>query len=105
MLESQIQKKCLDHLHSLGAWTCKVVQGNKAGIPDGIACVPMTKEQVLKLFEKQDVIGVFVAPEFKRPQVGKVSALQERNIKQINHAGGLSGIVTSVEEMKELIKT
>lgn len=103
MLESRIQKKCLDYLNKIGAWTVKVIQANKAGTPDIIACVPMTKDEVVKLFEKQDTIGVFVAPEVKRPNLGKVSKLQERNIKIINHCGGLAGIVTSVEDIKELI--
>jgi len=103
MLESSRQKKIIDYLHSIGAWTCKVVQGNKRGIPDVLACVPMTKEQVLKHFETNDVIGVFVAPEIKQPN-GKTKALQHRNIKQINHAGGISATdITSVEDIKELL--
>ena len=103
MLESKRQKKVIDYLHSLGAWTVKVLQGNKSGIPDIIACVPMTKEEVLKLFEHQDVIGVFVAPEIKQPG-GVTSAIQKRNIKQINRAGGISASdITSVEDMEELL--
>lgn len=103
MLESKRQKKITDYLHSLGAWTVKVIQGNKSGCPDIIACVPMTKAQVLKLFEYQAVIGVFVAPEIKQPG-GTTSAIQKRNIKQINRAGGISASdITSVEDMKELL--
>jgi hypothetical protein len=103
MLESKRQKKIIDYLHSIGAWTVKVIQGNKAGVPDIIACVPMNKEQILKLFEKQDIVGIFVAPEIKQPK-GITSALQKRNIKQINRAGGISSSnITSVEDMKELL--
>jgi len=103
MLEAKRQKKVTDYLHSLGAWTIKVIQGNKSGCPDIIACVPMTKEEVLKLFETRDVVGVFVAPEIKQPN-GVTSPLQKRNIKQINRAGGISASdITSVEDMKELL--
>ena len=105
MLESKRQKKVIDYLHSLGAWTVKVIQGNRSGCPDVLACVPMTKEEVLKLFDKQDVIGVFVAPEIKQPG-GVTSALQKRNIKQINRAGGISASdITSVEDMKKLLNS
>jgi len=105
MLESNPQKKVIAHLHSLGAWTVKVIQGNKGGVSDIIACVPMTKEQVLKLFDKQDVVGIFVAPEIKNPNgKGVTSALQKRNIKQINRAGGISASdITSVDNMIDLI--
>ncbi len=103
MLESKRQKKVIDLLHSLGAWTVKVIQANKSGVPDIIACVPMTKEEVLELFKDRDVIGVFVAPEIKQPG-GVTSALQKRNIKHINRAGGISASdITSVEDMKELL--
>jgi len=103
MLESKRQKKVTDHLHSLGAWTVKVIQANKSGVTDIIACVPMTKEQVLKLFDKQDVVGIFVAPEIKQPG-GTTSPLQKRNIKQIKRAGGISASdITSVENMIDLL--
>ena len=103
MLESKRQKKIIDYLHSIGAWTVKVLQANRNGCPDVLACVPMTKEEVLKLFEDRDVIGVFVAPEIKQPG-GVTSALQKRNIKQINRAGGISASdITSVEDMKEIL--
>ena len=105
MKEADVQKKGIDFLHSLGAWTCKVVKGNKKGIPDVIACVPMTKEEVLKLFETQDVVGIFVAPEFKNPDSkGKTSALQHRNIKQINRAGGFSATdIKSLDDLKAML--
>ncbi len=103
MLESKRQKKILDYLSTLGAWTVKVIQANRNGVPDIIACVPMTKEEVLKHFETHKYIGVFVAPEIKQPG-GKTSAIQKRVIKQINHAGGISASdITCVDDMKSLI--
>ncbi len=106
MLESGSQSKILNHLHSkLKAWTVKVISANKKGVPDIIACVPMTKEQVLKLFETRDTIGVFVAPEIKRPDgKGVTSPHQKRNIKQIKHAGGIaSSDITCVEDLERLL--
>ena len=106
MKESDVQKKVIDYLHSLGAWTVKVIQGNKTGVPDVLACVPMDKEQVLKMFETRDKVGVFVAPEIKNPNgKGLTSALQKRNIKQINRAGGLAASdIISIDTLKDLIE-
>ena len=105
MKESDIQKKVIDYLHSLGAWTCKVISGNKAGILDIVACVPMTKDQVLEIFKDQDTIGVFVSPEIKNPNgLGVTSPLQGRNVKQINRAGGLAASnIISVADVKKLV--
>jgi len=103
MLESARQKKIIDYLHSLGAWTVKVIQGNKSGVPDVIACVPMTKDQVLEMFKHQEVIGVFVGAEIKQPK-GTTAPLQSRNIKQINRAGGISfSHITSIEDIKKIL--
>lgn len=103
MLESKIQKKIIDYLHGLGAWTVKTIQCNKSGVPDIIACVPMTKEQVLKHFETNDTLGVFVGAEVKTEK-GVISSVQKRVIKQINYNGGICGVVRSVEDTKELLK-
>ena len=105
MLESKRQKKITDFFHSIGAWTVKVIQGNKGGVPDLITCVPMNKEEVLHLFEHQEVIGVFVAAEIKQPK-GTTSATQARNIKQINRAGGIAfSYMTSVEDIQRILTT
>lgn len=85
--ESKIQKEILDYLHSQGAWTVKTIQCNKAGVCDILACMD----------------GRFIALEVKT-EIGKASALQERTIKQINHAGGIAAIVRSVEEVKDVLK-
>jgi len=38
MLESKRQKKIIDYLHFLGAWTVKVIAANKKGVHDTLAC-------------------------------------------------------------------
>jgi len=100
MKESNVQKDGIDYLHSIGAWTVKVIRANKSGVPDVLACVPtvITQDMVGK------TIGVFVAPEFKHPNGGDTSPLQKRNIKQINKAGGISSSdITSLTKLKELL--
>lgn len=87
MKESDIQKKIIDYLQSEGAWTVKTIQCNKAGVPDILCCLN----------------GRFIALEVKTEK-GKASALQLRNIKQINHAGGIAAIVRSVEDTKQILK-
>lgn len=87
MLESAIQKKIIDYLHSKGAYTVKVIQANKNGVPDILCCLN----------------GIFIGLEVKTEK-GKPSALQLRNIKQIKKASGIAGVVRSVDDVKELLE-
>ena len=92
MKESSVQKKIIDYLHSLGAYTVKVIQANKAGVPDIIACLD----------------GKFIALEVKRDNKAREISdvrqpLQDRNIKQIKNANGIAAKVISVDEVKELL--
>ncbi len=58
-----------------------------SGIPDIICCYK----------------GKFMAFEVKTPQ-GKLSKLQEITIKRINEAGGMAAKVTSLQEVKDILK-
>lgn len=87
--EQQIQTDILDWLTWHGHEAYKIVTGNKAGIPDIVAC--------LKPF------GRFLVVEVKRPN-GKVTPLQEYRIKRINMTGGLGVVATSVDDVKEYLK-
>lgn len=58
-----------------------------SGIPDVICCYK----------------GKFVAFEVKTLQ-GKLSRLQEIMIKRINNAGGMAFKVTSLQEVKDILK-
>lgn len=87
MKESDIQKKIIDHLHSVGAWTVKTIRCNKSGVPDILACLN----------------GKFISLEVKT-DIGKTSPIQDRCIKQIKAAGGISAIVRSVDETKQILK-
>lgn len=90
MKESAVQKKIIDYLHSVGAWTVKTIQCNKAGVPDILCCYK----------------GRFVALEVKRDiyaKMNETSELQQRTIKQIIAAGGVAGVVTCVTEVKDIL--
>ncbi len=90
MKESAVQKKIIDYLHSVGAWTVKTIQCNKAGVPDILCCYK----------------GRFLAFEVKRDMYAKMnetSELQQRTIKQIIAAGGVAGVVTCVTEVKDIL--
>ena len=58
-----------------------------SGIPDVICCYK----------------GKFMAFEVKTPQ-GKLSKLQEITIKRINESGGMAFKVTSLQEVKDVLK-
>lgn len=58
-----------------------------SGLPDIICCYK----------------GKFMAFEIKTPQ-GKLSKLQEITIKRINEAGGIAVKVTSLQEVKDVLK-
>jgi hypothetical protein len=74
MKEQAIQAKVLKFLEAHGFVTCKVITANKAGILDIIACEPT---------------GRYWEIEAKTP-VGKASKLQERRVKKVLAAGGVS---------------
>lgn len=48
--------------------------------------------------------GRYFGFEVKRPFVGKISPIQLQTIRKIREAGGIAGIVTSIEEVKDLIQ-
>lgn len=58
-----------------------------SGLPDIICCYK----------------GKFMAFEVKTPQ-GKLSKLQEIAIKRINESGGMAFKVTSLQEVKDILK-
>lgn len=89
--EKTIENNIKKYLDSLGAYYEKIHGGSiyqSAGIPDILACVE----------------GRFVGIEVKKESGGKVSALQEFKIKQIESAGGVGIIARSVQEVQERFK-
>lgn len=88
MKEKTIENQIKKWLDQQGYWWMKVHGSmyQKAGVPDIIACID----------------SVFVGIEIKRPG-GKVSALQQLQIDEINRNGGYAFVAYSVEDVQRKI--
>ena len=86
MLEQKVQKKIIDFLNDIGAWSCKIISSNKAGTPDILACHQ----------------GKFLAIECKSVK-GKPSEIQKYQISQIEQAGGIAVVAYSINDVKRII--
>ena len=87
MKESEIQKKVIQYLNTIGAYTIKTISTNRNGCPDVICCLN----------------GRFIALEVKTDK-GIVSKLQEHNIKQIKNSGGIAEVVRSVDDVEKIVE-
>jgi Holliday junction resolvase len=87
MRESQIQKKIIEYLNEIGAYTIKTISTNRNGCPDVICCLN----------------GLFIALEVKAEN-GRLSKLQEYHQEQIKNSGGVAAVVKSVDEVKEILE-
>ncbi len=88
MKEQAIQAKILKLLKDRGAYTVKVVTGNKSGIPDIIACYK----------------GRFIGIEVKTPETkNNVSKLQKHNLDQICKAKGFDLVAWDIKEVESLL--
>ncbi|ADV45492.1 VRR-NUC domain-containing protein [Nitratifractor salsuginis] len=86
MTEQKIQKRILRFLKDIGAYPAKIVTGNRAGIPDILACVN----------------GRFVAIEVKVP--GKeATKLQDLHLQRIKEAGGVAFVAHGADEVREAL--
>ena len=47
--------------------------------------------------------GHFFGFEVKRPEVGRLSKIQEQTIKEINAAGGIAAVVSFPEQVEKII--
>ena len=87
--EQKIQKQITDYLYSIGAYQVKVISATKKGVPDILVCLR----------------GQFVGIEVKTPKTLKtLSVLQKYNLKQIDAAGGVAFVASSVSEVKAQLK-
>ncbi len=95
MLERDLTAKIMRYLKAQPALFCWKQAGGQfgcSGLPDIICCLN----------------GRFVAFEVKRPagggqSAGKLTKLQEIAIAKIQAAGGVAVMVTSLDEVKEII--
>lgn len=88
--EKKVENKIKRYLDSLGSYYLKVHGSayQPAGTPDILACVG----------------GRFIGIEVKKPVGGRVSDLQKLKLKQIENAGGVGIIATSVSDVSERLK-
>ena len=86
MSEQKFNAKVQAYLKDKGCYVIKTISTNRAGVPDILACCQ----------------GRFIGLEGK---FGKntASALQEHNIEQIKKAGGIAGVVTTLEDVDKLL--
>lgn len=90
MTEAQIQTKILAFLKGK-AYSVKTITTNKAGVPDILVCYK----------------GLFLGLEVKRPKNPSKTheALQAYHQQAIRDNGGISQIVTSVDDVKKLLNS
>lgn len=86
MEESKIQRKIISYINTIG-YCVKIQSASKSGVPDLLCCVN----------------GRFIALEIKRCCGGITSPLQEYNIQLIQNAGGIAHVVSSLEEVKNIL--
>lgn len=86
MKEQDIQRRIIKALERRGAYVVKIIQANRAGIPDVLVAMP-------------EFGGQLWGVEVKRPGQ-KPSALQVYNLEKINSAGGVGIVATSWEEVE-----
>lgn len=87
--EADIQAYLLKQLaqHHTQAYVVKTVRTNHNGTPDVLICHR----------------GHFLGVEVKRPRYGRISALQVATLMRIESAGGTALVVSTFEEVDELI--
>lgn len=86
MLEQDIQSKVINYLKSAGAYIVKTMKASKGGTPDVLCCYQ----------------GKFYAMEIKRP--GEIpEPLQRYQLEKIQKAGGIAGVVRSVDDAKLML--
>ncbi len=90
-IETNIKNTILKYLNSLPkTWAYKTHGGrfSRTGLPDIVCCLN----------------GHFFAFEVKRPDGGETTKLQDFTLRKISEAGGKSYVVTSVKQVREIVK-
>lgn len=86
--ERALQNKVLRFLESLeNCYVFKVVQANRAGVPDVIACLN----------------GKFFAFELKRDCKEKTTKIQNFHLSKIKKAGGKAFVIRDLDELKNIL--
>lgn len=89
MTEQTIQNKMIRYLEDRGHYVVKVIQANKAGIPDLLTCIN----------------GRFVGLEVKKPNtIQNTSKLQVYNLNKIKDSGGRGYVVSSLKDLEKILQ-
>ena len=111
-LESRLQRRCQNAVKEAGGFVFKTHGSiyTRAGIPDLVACVPTTKENLQKMLDddwfQDGKIGLFVSFEVKREnELNQVSDAQRIVGKEIRNAGGLWYAIDDSDLVKAMMKT
>ena len=109
--ETTIQTKCQKVFKEHKSFVYKT-HGDifvRAGIPDLIACVPTTMDDLLKAgFDKDEKIGLFVSVETKTPD--KINTFdytrqaQEIVGNEIKNAGGIWFVTDNEDTVEKMLK-
>ena len=110
-LESYLQRKCQKLLKEEGNAFVFKTHGDiygRVGIPDLVACIPVTKEVVQSLLDEgyfdTGKIGIFTGLEIKRKDLLRnVSEAQKIVGREIRDAGGLWYSIDDTETLLALL--
>lgn len=88
MKEQAIQAKIIKYLEKQGCYVVKTMVTSRAGVPDLLVCSPT---------------GRFIGIEVKKPG-GRLSKLQEVNLRKIQDRRGIAIVADSLEEVIRQLK-
>lgn len=105
-LEKDIQRQCLDWLAVRGVFAIRINSGAMQGSHNGKKWfIRLNSEpgcsDILACGEYRGRKGVFIALEIKRPG-NKPTPVQQSFLDMVARKGGLSAVITSVEDLETL---
>lgn len=111
-LESKLQRRCQQIIKDSGAFVFKTHGSmyTRTGIPDLVACIPVTKETLTNMLEDnwftEQKIGIFVGLEIKRKDLLEdVSKAQYIVGREIQKAGGIWFAIDDSDVVRALMNT
>lgn len=111
-LENKLQRRCQQIMKDGESFVFKTHGSmyTRAGIPDLVACVPVTLETLLEMMKddwfKNDKIGIFVSLEIKRADhLNELSKAQEIVGREIVNAGGIWLAIDDSDVVEGIMKT
>lgn len=105
--ESKLSRDIMAALRARGIFCFKIHGGPTmmAGLPDIIACVPISAEVDYGTYVDESNLGLFVGFETKTPTGGDPTPVQEHVHFRIGEAYGKVFVVRSVQDAVDAIET